>query len=84
MADSYVGDFVSQEFYVFHAVFLEVLRMIGETIIFHRKLTNMYCGDLRRRRIRAQIAQKNAQILAREIPYPEAPPSVATLIRQGH
>ena len=33
------------------------------------KMTKKYCGDLRRRRIRAKTAQKNIKGLAREIPY---------------
>ena len=32
-------------------------------------MTNKYCGDLRRRRIRATTAQTNVRILARESPY---------------
>ena len=32
-------------------------------------MTNKYCGDLRRRRIRAKTAQKKRKILARETPY---------------
>ena len=32
------------------------------------KMTNKYCGDLRRRRICAKAEQKNIKILAREIP----------------
>ena len=30
------------------------LRRFAETVIFHCKMTNKYCGDLRRRRIRAK------------------------------
>ena len=32
-------------------------------------MTNEYCGDLRRRRIRAKAAQKHIKIQAREIPW---------------
>ena len=39
-------------------VFAEALRRCAETAIVHRKRSNKYCGDLRRRRIRAKTAQK--------------------------
>ena len=32
-------------------------------------MAKRYCGALRRRRIRAETAQTNARLLAREIPY---------------
>ena len=51
------------------AFFVEVLRRIVETDIFPCEMTNTYCGDLRRRRIRARSAQKRTKVLAREIPY---------------
>ena len=58
---SYLGSIrnsTSQDF-VFVRIFLvEVLQRIAETAIFHCKM-NKYCGDLRRRRIRAQTAQTN-------------------------
>ena len=53
----------------FCAIFVVVLRRIAEPVIFHCEATNKYCGDLRRRRIRAKTAQKHVKIPAREIPY---------------
>ena len=41
-----------------------------ETVTFPCKMTSKYCGDLCRRRIRAETAQKNYKILTREIPSP--------------
>ena len=58
---------------LFRAVVAEALRRVAdifaETVIVHCKMTNMYCGDLRRRRTRTKTAQNNIKILAREIPH---------------
>ena len=53
----------------FCAVFAEGLRRIAETLIFPCKVTNTYCGHLRRRRIRAKTAQTNIKVPAGEMPY---------------
>ena len=52
------------------------LRRIAEiavTVVFHCEMTNKYCGDLRRLRVRAETALRNIKILAREIPYGQSP-----------
>ena len=38
-----------------------------KTVLFYCNMTNKYCGDLRRRRIRETNAQKHVKLLAREI-----------------
>ena len=44
-----------------------VAEICGDSVIFPCKMTNKYCGDLRRRRVRPKSAQKNVRILARDI-----------------
>ena len=46
--------------------FCAALPRFAETAIFPCRITNKYCGDLRRRRIRTKSAQTNVHILAPE------------------
>ena len=46
---------------IFCAFVTEVLRRITETVIFPCKMTSKYCGDLRRRRIRAKHCADKCQ-----------------------
>ena len=70
------GNFASQDFDVFPrnscGSSAEILRRLSFS---HFKMAKHYCGDLRRRRIRAKTAE-NIKILAREVPY--APRSLAS------
>ena len=43
------------------SLFVEVLRRIAETVVFPCEVTKKYCGDLQRRRIRAQTARKDTK-----------------------
>ena len=47
---------------------VEVLRIIAETVCFLCQMTNNYCRDLWRRRIRAKAAQKHVKTLAMKFP----------------
>ena len=62
-------EFREPGFRKYSAQFVGVLRRIAETVIFPCNMTNEYCINLRRRRIRANKCAKKYQILAREIPY---------------
>ena len=53
----------------------------AETVVFPCKMTNKYCGDLRRRRIRAKTAPTNVKIQARETPLPQTPARGAAVRR---
>ena len=71
----YWHNFATQDFDILKTISVHLLwkscgdlRIFVETIIFQSKMTSNYCGDLRRRRIRAKTAQTDIKILAHEIP----------------
>ena len=66
-----LGDFASRELYAFlRSICGNPAENCGDLwrLPISRKHTNMYCGDLRRRRIHAKSVQKSIWSLAREIP----------------
>ena len=63
-----VGNFASQDLDIFlHICCGSIVENCGDCY-FPRGINNEYCGDLRRRRIRAKAAQRIIKIQAREIP----------------
>ena len=68
LARAMLGILRAWSFTFFCAVVAEMLWIIAETVMFLCNMTNQYCGDLRRRRIRTKTARSNIKIPARETP----------------